>query len=181
MNGEPPADTRQPEHVSGWYYSAPYGLYATRDGHVAISLGSLDVLGDALNLPREQRVPDSEAFTRRDEVTTAIAADVAKRTTAECLEIFTAHGIWHAPVNDYSKLADDPQIIHNRSFQTMPGATGAPITLVSHPIQYDGQVPDVRLPPQKLGAQSEDILAELGYDNNAIQSLYHTGAIGSAP
>lgn len=181
MNGEPPEDIRQPEHVAGWYYSAPYGLYATRDGHVAISLGSLDVLGDALDLPREQRVPDSEAFTRRDEITTAIAANVAGRTTAECVEIFAAHGIWHTPVNDYAKLAGDPQVAHNRSFQTVSGATGTPITLVSHPIRYDGDVPEVRLPPQKLGAQSEEILTELGYDNKAIQSFYSTGAIGSAP
>jgi len=180
MNGEPPEDTRQPEHVSGWYYSAPYGLYATRDGHVAISLTSLDVLGDALDLPGEQRLPDSEAFTLRDEITTAIAANVAKRTTAECVEIFTARGIWHAPVNDYSKLAGDPQIVHNRSFQTVPGATGAPITLVSHPIQYDGQVPEVRLPPQQLGAQSNEILSELGYDTDAIRSLYDSRAIGLA-
>jgi crotonobetainyl-CoA:carnitine CoA-transferase CaiB-like acyl-CoA transferase len=180
MNGEPPDDIRQPEHVSGWYYSAPYGLYATRDGHVAISLGSLEVLGDALDLPREERISDSEAFARRGDIARAVAANIAKRTTAECLEIFTARGIWHAPVNDYSKLADDPQVVHNRSFQTVPGATGTPITFVSHPIQYDGQVPEVRLPPQKLGAQSEDILTELGYDNNAIQSLYSSGAIGSA-
>jgi crotonobetainyl-CoA:carnitine CoA-transferase CaiB-like acyl-CoA transferase len=178
MNGEPPDDTRQPEHVAGWYYGAPYGLYATSDGHIAISLGSLDVLGDALELPAEQRVPDSEAFTRRDEITSAIAADVAKRTTAECVALFTARAIWHAPVNDYSRLADDPQIVHNRSFQTVPGATGAPITLVSHPIQYDGEVPEVRLPPQKLGAQSEEILREIGYDAAAIRSLYGTGAIG---
>lgn len=179
MNGDPPDDTRQPEHVSGWYYSAPYGLYATRDGHVAISLGSLDVLGDALDMPHDQRVPDNEAFSRRDEITTTIAANVAKRTTAECVDLFTARGIWHAPVNDYSKLADDPQIVHNRSFQTVPGATGAPITLVSHPVQYDRRVPEVRLPPQRLGAQSEQILTELGYDDDAIRSFHQSGAIGS--
>jgi crotonobetainyl-CoA:carnitine CoA-transferase CaiB-like acyl-CoA transferase len=34
------------------------------------------------------------------------------------------------------------------------------------------------LPPQKLGAQSEEILQELGYDANAIRSLYGTGATG---
>ncbi len=181
MNGEPPDDTRQPEHVSGWYYSAPYGIYATRDGHIAISLGSIEVLAEALDLPREQRFADSEAFSRRDEITAAIAANGAIRTTTECLDRFTSLGIWHAPVNDYSKLADDPQIKHNRSFQTVQGATGAPITLVSHPIQYDGQVPEVRMPPQKLGAQSEDVLTELGYDQDAIRTLYSTGAIGSAP
>ena len=28
-------------HVAGWYYAAPYGVYATRDGHLALSLSPL--------------------------------------------------------------------------------------------------------------------------------------------
>lgn len=48
----------------------------------------------------------------------------------------------------------DPQVVHNKNFQVVRGATGAPITLVSHPVRYDGKLPEVRLPPQKLGAQT---------------------------
>jgi len=31
-------------HVAGWYFAAPYGVYATKDGHLAISLSPLSVL-----------------------------------------------------------------------------------------------------------------------------------------
>src|SRR6201996_3512905 len=87
LNGERPEDVRQPGRISGWYYGAPYGIYATRDGHIAISLGSLATLFDALGIPPEQRITDQDAFSRRDEATPVIAANLARRTTAECLEL----------------------------------------------------------------------------------------------
>lgn len=180
LNGERPEDVRQPAPIAGWYYGAPYGVYATKDGHVAISLGSLDTLGDALGISPEQRVPDSDAFRRREEAAPAIAACISKLTTADCVKRLEASSIWHAAVNDYSDVVSDPQVAHNRTFQTVEGATGSPITLVSHPVRYDGEVPEIRLPPQKLGAQSEEILKELGYDRGQVKALQANGAIGSA-
>jgi crotonobetainyl-CoA:carnitine CoA-transferase CaiB-like acyl-CoA transferase len=179
LNGETPKDVRQPGPIAGWYYGAPYGIYATKDGHIAVSLGSLDVLGDALGIPVDQRVPDKDAYSRRDDATPAIAANLAGRTTKECLTLLEARSIWHAAVNDYSDVVVDPQVAHNKSFQTVTGATGSPITLVSHPVRYDGEVPEIRLPPQKLGAQSEEILKELGYDAGQVQDLYAKGAVGT--
>ncbi len=75
-------------------------------------------------------------------------------------------------------MVADPQVEHNRNFVTVPGATGAPVTLVTHPVRYDGEVPTVRLPPQPLGAQSAEILGELGYSAAEIQRLAAAGAIG---
>ena len=178
LNGQRPDDVRQPDPIAGWYYGAPYGIYATRDGHVAISLGSLDALAEAMDLPADQRVPDHEAYERREEASAVIAADLAERTTAETLALLEAGAIWHARVNDYADVVTDPQIIHNRSFQTVNGATGSPITLVNHPVRYDGKVPEVRLPPQKLGAQSEEVLRELGYDTQQLKNLSDKGVVG---
>jgi crotonobetainyl-CoA:carnitine CoA-transferase CaiB-like acyl-CoA transferase len=178
LNGQRPDDVRQPGPIAGWYYGAPYGIYATSDGYIAISLGSLDTLANVLSLPADQRVPDNEAYRRRDQASAAIKANVAKRTTAECVALFEANGIWHAPINDYPDVAADPQVAHNKSFQVVTGATGAPITVVSHPIRYDGEVPEVRLPPQKLGAQTEEILNELGYSSQQLKDLYDKGAVG---
>jgi crotonobetainyl-CoA:carnitine CoA-transferase CaiB-like acyl-CoA transferase len=179
LNGERPDDVRQPHPIAGWYYGAPYGIYATKDGHVAISLGSLETLGDALGIPPEQRIPDGDAFSRREEAAPTIAAYVSGLTTAECVKLLEARSIWHAAVNDYSDVVADPQVAHNRSFQTVKGATGSPVTLVSHPVRYDGDVPGIRLPPQKLGAQSDEILKELGYDTSEVQILRSNGAVGA--
>jgi crotonobetainyl-CoA:carnitine CoA-transferase CaiB-like acyl-CoA transferase len=180
LNGDRTDDVRQPPQISGWHYGAPYGIYATKDGHIALSLGSIETLADILGLPPDERIPDRDNFSRRDEAAAAIAANLAGRTMAETVALLGAHGIWHAPVNDYPDVVADPQVAHNRSFQTVTGATGTPITLVSHPVRYDGEVPSVRLPPQKLGAQSNEILEELGYSAEAIRALHHSGAIGAA-
>jgi crotonobetainyl-CoA:carnitine CoA-transferase CaiB-like acyl-CoA transferase len=177
LNGDGRDDTRQVGRLSGWYYGAPYGVYATKDNFIAISLGSLDALGDALQIPPQERVPESEAYERREEAAAGIARALKTRSTDEWCALFTERGIWHSAVNDYSKLAADPQVLHNENFVTVPGATGAPVTLVNHPVRYDGQVPGVRLPPQALGAQSADILAELGYDEQAIAALFENGVV----
>ncbi|WFU80580.1 hypothetical protein QA645_40075 [Bradyrhizobium sp. CIAT3101] len=73
----------------------------------------------------------------------------------------------------------DPQVLHNKNFRVVSGATGTSITLVSHPVRYDGKLPEVRLPPQKLGAQTEEILKELGYDDRQLKALSETGAVGA--
>ncbi len=178
LNGPTPVDVRQPGPIAGWIYGAPYGIYATKDGHIAISLAPLTVLGDALGLPTDHRVADADAYRSRDKAAAAIAENIATRTTAECLDILKKYEIWHAPINDYCDVAVDPQVVHNKNFQVVEGATGSPITLVTHPVRYDGKVPEVRLPPQKLGAQSEDVLTELGYGADEIQRLCEIGVVG---
>jgi crotonobetainyl-CoA:carnitine CoA-transferase CaiB-like acyl-CoA transferase len=177
LNGDGRDDVRQVGRLSGWYYGAPYGVYATGDSFIALSLGSLDLLYDALQIPAQDRVPDAQAYERREEAAAGIARALKGRLTEEWCSVFTERGIWHSAVNDYSKLAADPQVVHNENFVTVPGATGAPVTLVNHPVRYDGRAPEVRLPPQMLGAQSADILEELGYDDQAIAALFEGGVV----
>jgi crotonobetainyl-CoA:carnitine CoA-transferase CaiB-like acyl-CoA transferase len=62
---ERPKTINAHKHVAGWYYGAPYGVYATRDGHLALSLCPLPALGEAIGEPRlsRRRIP-SPAKTR---------------------------------------------------------------------------------------------------------------------
>ena len=52
-----------------------------------------------------------------------------------------------------------------------------PITLVNHPVRYDGEAAPVRLPPQPLGAQTEESLVELGYSKADIERLEAEAAV----
>ena len=87
--------------------------------------------------------------------------------------------IWHAPVQGYRQIAEDPQVQHMRSLLTVPGsgATGAPVTLVNHPVLYDGTAAQVHLPPQPLGAQTEEVLKEIGLADAEIAALADAGVI----
>jgi len=177
LNGEKPDSVAAPPWIAGWYYQAPYGIYATSDGHLAISLVSLQTMGDALSQPVLAAIDDAHAFDRRDEIAGLVAAALATRPSAEWQEVLTRYKIWHAPVNDYDAVVADPQVRHNGSFVTVDGETGAPITLVTHPVRYDGEAAAVRLPPQPLGAQTEEILVELGYSKADIERLEAAAAI----
>jgi len=178
LNGARDDDVRQTGRLSGWYYGAPYGIYSTQDSFIAISLGTLEAISEAIEIPEAERIPNSQAYERRQEAAAGIARALKKRSTAEWSVILAECGIWHSEVNDYTHLAEDPQVVHNGNFVTVPGATGSPITLVTHPVRYDGEAPAVRLPPQKLGAQTAEILAELGYDEADVKALFQGGVVG---
>jgi crotonobetainyl-CoA:carnitine CoA-transferase CaiB-like acyl-CoA transferase len=177
LNGERSKNVTPPKHSGGWYFSAPYGIYPTADGHLAISLAELGTLATALETPELARFSKSDAFHRRDAILPIVAAALARRSSQAWIEVLTRHKIWHAPVNGYADVVNDPQVVHNRNFVTVKGETGAPITLVNHPVRYDGQAPAVRLPPQPIGAQTAEILAEVGYSAETIARLEEQGVL----
>ncbi len=177
LNGERPADVRQPGRVSGWYFPAPYGIYQTADGYLAISLGSLDVIYDILEVPPAERIAADKTFSEQERISTLLARYLLGNTTSHWVGAFQEKDVWHSPVNDYADVVADPQVRHLGSFTTVAGATGVPVTLVSHPILYDGQTPGVRSPPQPLGAQTAPILRDLGLSMNEIEGLRDAGVV----
>lgn len=174
-----PPSTQAFRHVAGWYYAAPHGVYATRDGHIALSLCPLAAIADIVGEPRLAQFDDHDGWTRQDEIGDLIAARLATRTTAEWQVLMEAAQVWHAPVQDYAAIAADPQVQHMQALVTVAGGgrTGAPVTLVNHPLRYDGEAAEIRLPPQRLGAQTAEVLRELGFDEAAIRELAGHGVV----
>lgn len=177
LNGPRPASVTPHNLSGGWYFAAPYGIFPTADGHLAISLTSLETLAEALAAPPIAEFTSAEEYERRDEINALVADALKLRSNAAWTEVLTRHKIWHSPVNDYASVVEDPQVVHNRSFVTVAGATGTPITLVNHPVMYDGKTPEVRLPPQAMGAQTDEILAEIGYSAAEIAALEEQGVV----
>ena len=140
---------------------------------MALSLSPLAVVGEAIGEPRLGSYGEKDGWTKQDEISGLIAQRLATSTTAEWMTRMAPYKIWCAPVQGYAEIAADPQVRHMKSLVTVPGAgeTAAPVTLVNHPVLYDGETAQVRLAPQPLGAQTREVLIELGFGPAEIEGL----------
>ena len=107
-------------------------------------------------------------------------APLTSRTTAEWLAIFRAADIAAMPCHTLDTLRRDPHLeavglVH---FEDHPseGRTAA----IRSSIRFDGETSDLRSPAQPRGAQTQDILSQLGYTAIDVAELLSTGAASAA-
>lgn len=177
MNGAERAGPRGQAGMANWFSPAPYGIYAVQGGHVMISMSKPADLALALDRPELGGFTEKDGFDRRAEISTVVADGMAALTVDQALERLTAAGVWHEPVRDYDSLRDNPQARHLGVFIDTRARDGSPMTLLAHPIRYDGASPDLRLHPQPLGGQTREILAEAGFAEDEIDALLAGGAV----
>ena len=178
LNGAPHKSPRGSGGVASWFSTGGYGIHATTDGAIAISMAPPQNLGNALDIDALKQMSDVDSFPRREDITRLVAKKVSTLTTAEAAAHLDAAEIWNAAVQTYDDLPDNPQLQHLKAFRTVKGATGKPITMLAHPVQYDGEAPGVCMVPQPLGAQTRQVLEDFGYSPGEIEHLVGDGVIG---
>ena len=68
-------------------------------------------------------------------------------------------------------MFDDPQIRHQQMRITIDHPQHGPLDVLGFPIKFTDDPCRVHRPPPVLGADTDAILAELGYSANAIAEL----------
>lgn len=143
-----------------------YGSYACQDGLlVSLSIAHEDwfwqpfchLLGmdDVADYPRPRRVAEAEALSRR------IAGILATRPRSEWAAKFDRAGIPWGPVNTLEEVIADPHFNERGLFQTVQEADGRERRYVAQPLVIDGEHPGPRRGVPALGADTDDVLAEL--------------------
>ena len=117
-----------------------------------------------------------DRYDERDRLAEVVAAALAGQTFAALQEGFDREAIWYQRVHEYDDLPDDPQISHCQVFREVEVKRGRAI-LVNHPNRYDGAVPPLRHLALEIGADSREVLGELGYGADEIEALLASGAI----
>ncbi|WP_430928699.1 CaiB/BaiF CoA transferase family protein [Polaribacter marinivivus] len=84
------------------YLNAPYGIYKTADGHLALAMASLIKLAKVLDFNALEYV--SPHFLKRKKVYRLLRNFFTKKTTKEWLAILEPEDIWCSDVYDYKKL-----------------------------------------------------------------------------
>ena len=100
----------------------------------------------------------------------------ASKTLAEWRDILARQdGQWDV-VRHVGELHADPQVQANRYIQNVHCTAGIDIPIVSVPVQFDRAPMPIGASPD-LGADSDAILASLGYDEEAVIDLKVRGVV----
>jgi crotonobetainyl-CoA:carnitine CoA-transferase CaiB-like acyl-CoA transferase len=161
------------------YMEPPYGIYRTSDGFLAIAQAKFPALAQAFGDPDmagfgDKAPPHADVEARRvwrDQVAERIAGHVAVKTTDALIALLTPLDIWVNPVQSYADLASHPQF---EPFLTEIAHPGGPYRTLAPAIDT-GERPKLATAP-RLGEHTDEVLAELGYDDAARSSLRQSGA-----
>ena len=145
------------------YLAAPYGVYDTANGYLALAMTHLPTLGKLLDLPLLQEISDSaDGFRRRDEIKQIIAQRLKEHTTEHWLEILNAADIWCAEVLDWPKLCSSEAFKQLEMVQTLTDGHGIEILTTRLPIRLDGALLTSEGLAPRVGQHTEQIQREFG-------------------
>ena len=144
------------------YLSAPYGIYKTRDGYIAIAMTPLPRLGELLDLEFLKSLHDQKTwFTNRDEIKKKIGDWVIERSTQAILDILEPADIWCAEVLDWEKMLKHEGFQILDMTQRIKSLDGLDIKTLRCPIRVDGEIYKSELAAPKVGQDNEKIIKEM--------------------
>lgn len=179
------------EHLGGQTFDPPFGGFSygrirtpnrrprqTKDGWVVILPyssanwqafwefgGRPEFIGDERFETAAARVANADAlYGLLDEV-------VINKTTKEWIDYCELHSIPASPVVDLEHISEDPHFDEVGLFQSAEHPTEGAYQYVRDPIRFNGQNSMIRRPAPGLGTDTDEVLRELGWDDERIAAL----------
>lgn len=166
--GNPPQ--RSATNSAHAYLSAPYGIYQTTDGYLALAMGSIPRLGELLVCPALLEYADpADGFVFRDEIKATIAERLKDQPTNYWLAVLEPADIWCADVLTWSRLMETEAFSALRMTQSV-GRPGATVLTTRCPIRVDGSILRSSLGAPKIGEHNDEIERVLNLNDPATNA-----------
>jgi len=149
------------------YLGAPYGIYATADGFIALAMGSILRLGELLECPALLTYTEpSQLFDRRDEIKSILVHHLREQTTRHWLSILEPADIWSADVLTWDRLFAHDGFRALDMVQTVVRPTRAGVDIMMRttrcPIRIDGELLTSSKPAPRIGEHNAELIEEFG-------------------
>jgi CoA:oxalate CoA-transferase len=142
------------------YLGAPYGIYATADGYLALAMGSVVRLGELLDCPALNTYTNpASLFDQRDEIKSILVRHLQHQTTRHWLSILEPADIWCADVLTWDRLFAHDSFKALEMVQTVDSRPAAAMRTTRCPIRIDGEVLTSPLAAPHIGEHNQ-LLAE---------------------
>lgn len=164
--------------------AAPYGLFPTRDGEIALAPPDDTFFGrlmDALGLSELKKDPlyatQHARVANRARINAIVGGKLAMHGTVHWVEVLNAAGVPCGPVNSVEQVFQDPQILAQEMVLEVEHPGHGMVRMLGFPMKFSETPCQVRLAAPELGEHSDAVLAELGYSDAARQALRADGVI----
>jgi crotonobetainyl-CoA:carnitine CoA-transferase CaiB-like acyl-CoA transferase len=162
----------------------PYETFATADAAIAIAVGSARqwprlcaALGVEVLATDPRFATNGDRVERRAELRPILADRFAERSTADWLAALDAAEIPCGPINDVAAAFASPEAIELGMTVEQEHPSWGLIRQVGIPFRFATTPATIRTPPPSLGEDTDAILAELGYEADAIAALRARGIV----
>jgi CoA:oxalate CoA-transferase len=164
--------------------AAPYGLFPTRDGQIALAPADdafFRRLADALGEPGLKADPlyatQAARVANRARINAIVGGKLAGNTTAYWVETLNTAGVPCGPVNSVADVFADPQIQAQQMVIDVEHPGHGLVRMLGFPIKLSETPCRVRRSAPGLGEHSDEVLAELGYSEAERAAWRRDGVI----
>jgi len=172
---------RAPRPRGNAHEFATNSCYAAKEGLIMLGASNLRQqkrLWEALGRPEMAKRSNEERLAADAEERAALSAIMATRSAQDWEDWLQARHIPAARVRDLAEALADPQITTRSVRHAFTGVEGLglPFAVPVAPFRFAHGGPRVDAPPRPLGADTDAVLAELGYDAESRAALRAAGA-----
>ena len=166
-------------------HNAPRNLYRTADGKwVAVSASATSIAERVLRLVGRADLTEHDWFATGsgraahvDEIDAAVAAWIGARSRDEVIAAFEQAEAAVGPVYDALEILDDPQLAALGAIADVPDKDLGRV-LMSNVVARLSETPgEIRWPGRAHGADTAEVLAELGIGKEELAALRAEGAV----
>ncbi|WP_223549057.1 CaiB/BaiF CoA-transferase family protein [Aestuariivivens sp. NBU2969] len=143
------------------YLGAPYGIYKTKDGYLALAMGQIPVLGELLGCEKLKEYQDINSwFDKRDEIKHVLSNHLATDTTQKWLSLLEPADIWCADVMNWERLMKTEAYQVLNMEQEVKMGDGFKFKTTRCPIRIDGEILLSPKGTPNLGEHNKHIVSE---------------------
>ena len=143
------------------YLGAPYGIYATADGYLALAMGSIVRLGELLECPALTTYTDAaSSFDQRDEIKAILVQHLKHKPTGHWLSILEPADVWCADVLTWDRLFAHDAFRALNMVQSVDSRPGAVMRTTRCPIRIDGEIYTSSLAAPRIGEHNQVLTEE---------------------
>jgi crotonobetainyl-CoA:carnitine CoA-transferase CaiB-like acyl-CoA transferase len=163
----------------------PYRLFETRDDQIFVGGATdkfwrmlCDVLGVS-EIAADPRYDTNEKRTARSaELTPILEPLFRQKTTDEWEMLLRKKGVPCGAVGSWQSFFKDPQVAAMEMNQQIEHSSIGPARVTGLPINFEKTPGAIQRAAPMLGQHTEEVLRELGYEDQSIADLREVGAIG---